>query len=722
MSLYPVSNYNIGTGEANEVLDTISSPDGSLVVTFINGVAYFVNPITGSITNIDVTSETTTNETDLLTFIKGSAGVSKVLYADVSLNYNPSTKVLSSNNISISSTVKIGGINTITYNPINTRTIFSGGTGILVDSGILIGNNYSSNTIVGITGICNTGTTNFFEIYDNTIVNILFQMNSLRTRTSLPVYIGTTDGYTGVPLACLNNTLLDNTFNNIQLGFSSTNYNSWFIGSRYNTSSASTILSLAPYGVSQTGCWYVDGIGSTNQVGTATMLNLEIEGGGIILNDQTSAFAYLIESIANQFTITFNQTPTTPLTLNSFGQLILDGTQARLRLNSSTSGSADYYYSTVSGATTLATYNLFYFDGTTTINPLRLNTNGTLDLGTVAGSATGINLFGAGTSFLDCANASKGNLEFFMSGDVRLTAGGVSPALLNISTLGVLSFTGASATLTLTGSGATGGTINLAGVGTSSINCTDANKGQLDFLITNDVLITAGGSSPADLELTNLGILTLSRSGTGNCSLQFGGIGTNTISCNNTAKGAISFAMSNTVTITAGGSSPGTISLTNAGLLTVSGQVVCDAFRVTASSTGIGISLVSVNLIAQNSNTSFGSGNYCYVAPSGNTWIAVSDKRIKHDIQPLENCLEKILLLNPVNYKMNYDNKQCVGFIAQEVLEIIPELVIVPEDPESLLGVDLTNMTSFLVKAIQEQNILIKNLYLELEKLKLKLN
>jgi hypothetical protein len=440
----------------------------------------------------------------------------------------------------------------------------------------------------------------------------------------------------------------------------------------------------------------------------------DIIAAGLQLEDLTSTFAYNIFSTGNVLTITFNQTPTTPLTLNSFGYLILDGTQARLRLNSITVGSADYYYSQVSGATTLATYNLFYFDGTTTINPLRLNTNGTLDLGTVVGSATGINLFGVGTSFLNCANASKGNLQFFMSGDVRLTAGGVTPALLNISTLGVLSFTGASATLTLTGTGATGGTINLAGVGTSSINCTDANKGQLDFLITNEVLITAGGISPADLELTNLGILTLSRSGTGNCSLQFGGLGTNFISCNNAAKGNISFAMSNTVTITAGGATPGTMSLTNAGLLTVSGQVVCDAYRVTAASTGIGISLVGVNLVAQNSNTAFGSGNFCYVAASGNTWIAVSDNRIKHDIQPLENCLEKILLLNPVNYKMNYDNKQCVGFIAQEVLEVIPELVVVPEDPESLLGVDLTNMIVFLVKAVQEQNKLIQELRLKL--------
>ncbi len=53
---------------------------------------------------VNTTSETTTNETDLITFIKGTAGNGKVLYVDTDFSYNPYLSTLTVPNISSSGT------------------------------------------------------------------------------------------------------------------------------------------------------------------------------------------------------------------------------------------------------------------------------------------------------------------------------------------------------------------------------------------------------------------------------------------------------------------------------------------------------------------------------------------------------------------------------------------------------------------------------------------
>ena len=50
---------------------------------------------------INITSEESADETDLITFIKGSAGNGKKLFVDASLTYNPFTKTISIGNVNI---------------------------------------------------------------------------------------------------------------------------------------------------------------------------------------------------------------------------------------------------------------------------------------------------------------------------------------------------------------------------------------------------------------------------------------------------------------------------------------------------------------------------------------------------------------------------------------------------------------------------------------------
>jgi hypothetical protein len=105
-----------------------------------------------------------------------------------------------------------------------------------------------------------------------------------------------------------------------------------------------------------------------------------------------------------------------------------------------------------------------------------------------------------------------------------------------------------------------------------------------------------------------------------------------------------------------------------------------------------------------------------------NAWDTYSDKRIKTDIQPIYNAIDKVNLLNPVYYQkhdsyvendflnIDYDSSvKSLGFIAQEVYNIIPEAVNTGTTNE-LWAMDYTKIIPILTKAIQEQQAIIKAL------------
>ncbi len=92
----------------------------------------------------------------------------------------------------------------------------------------------------------------------------------------------------------------------------------------------------------------------------------------------------------------------------------------------------------------------------------------------------------------------------------------------------------------------------------------------------------------------------------------------------------------------------------------------------------------------------------------------VSDVNLKNTIENSAFGLNEILLLNPVTFfyndldrKMDSDVKD-VGFIAQDVFEIIPNAVSSMGD--GYLQIDYKAITATLVKAMQEQQALIKAL------------
>jgi hypothetical protein len=97
-----------------------------------------------------------------------------------------------------------------------------------------------------------------------------------------------------------------------------------------------------------------------------------------------------------------------------------------------------------------------------------------------------------------------------------------------------------------------------------------------------------------------------------------------------------------------------------------------------------------------------------------NIW-AFSDKRLKKDIEPLTKISDKIGRLKGYTYTFrkdefknkNLDDKKHIGFIAQELLEIFPELVT---EKNGFLAVDYLGMVPVLLQGLKEQQQQINEL------------
>ena len=109
---------------------------------------------------------------------------------------------------------------------------------------------------------------------------------------------------------------------------------------------------------------------------------------------------------------------------------------------------------------------------------------------------------------------------------------------------------------------------------------------------------------------------------------------------------------------------------------------------------------------------------------TGSGGANTSDRRLKRDILPLNKYgLQQVMQLNPVTYIFKDDsaNTPQVGFIAQEVQQIIPEVVTGKEGDLSKgesLGIVYGNLVPVLTKAIQEQQATIEAQQKQIDELK----
>jgi len=128
------------------------------------------------------------------------------------------------------------------------------------------------------------------------------------------------------------------------------------------------------------------------------------------------------------------------------------------------------------------------------------------------------------------------------------------------------------------------------------------------------------------------------------------------------------------------------------------------------------------------------SGNVHYTG----SLTGPSDEKFKKNISDYNNALDNIMKLRPVTYEMkteeypfmNFDKGTQIGFIAQEMEPIFPSLVVSGAHPGEnendpfieYKGINYIGLTPILVKAIQEQQIMIDSLKSENNNLKFEIN
>ena len=99
--------------------------------------------------------------------------------------------------------------------------------------------------------------------------------------------------------------------------------------------------------------------------------------------------------------------------------------------------------------------------------------------------------------------------------------------------------------------------------------------------------------------------------------------------------------------------------------------------------------------------------------PGGGSWSSSSDRRLKYDIQPVTNALDKICALSGVDFKWKADDEKSCGFIAQDVEKIFPnwvaEDVKTDHDKKANISVDKVKkltlpfeFNAYIVESIKE--------------------
>ena len=112
---------------------------------------------------------------------------------------------------------------------------------------------------------------------------------------------------------------------------------------------------------------------------------------------------------------------------------------------------------------------------------------------------------------------------------------------------------------------------------------------------------------------------------------------------------------------------------------------------------------------------------------------SVSDIRYKKEVTPVTYGLNEIMRLNPIKYKYNMPKESMLandpdfflGFSAQEVQGIIPEAVhekMESGNKDGMLAITYDELIPVLVNVIKEQQVMIHNQNIKINKLEALVN
>ena len=92
---------------------------------------------------------------------------------------------------------------------------------------------------------------------------------------------------------------------------------------------------------------------------------------------------------------------------------------------------------------------------------------------------------------------------------------------------------------------------------------------------------------------------------------------------------------------------------------------------------------------------------------------STSDIKLKTNIQPIDDPLAKVIQIEGVSFNWKHDNKPALGVVADQIENILPELVQ-GDDPKT---VNYKGLICLLIEAVKEQQIQIDNLKERISKL-----
>jgi len=95
-----------------------------------------------------------------------------------------------------------------------------------------------------------------------------------------------------------------------------------------------------------------------------------------------------------------------------------------------------------------------------------------------------------------------------------------------------------------------------------------------------------------------------------------------------------------------------------------------------------------------------GSG---YVGVNGGAYTNLSDARFKRDIHRVPYGLDSVMRLKPSAFTWKDSGRHDLGFIAQDVRNVLPELVSVMNPKTGTLGINYAGIAPVLAQAIQDQ-------------------
>ena len=142
------------------------------------------------------------------------------------------------------------------------------------------------------------------------------------------------------------------------------------------------------------------------------------------------------------------------------------------------------------------------------------------------------------------------------------------------------------------------------------------------------------------------------------------------------------------------------------GDININGTIYNNSIRVTAV-TSFKENILNTNIIYTDKQLFIGysnSDNY-KLKVNGNMYVSgyitgLSDIRYKRNISNITNSLDKIDKLNGIYYNLLNDDKRTIGLIAQDVEEIIPEVVYTNTDDTKSIAYG--NLVALLIESIKE--------------------